>query len=215
MFVLRDVILHALKDRKQSNLSSNYSSGFVSLHEEETKEDTKIVPTKSSTSLKSPIKFKREQHTLQSNNSIDQHLPQLSPHQWSSHTKDQLYVNDHCSSHSKRLPHSSNHQPLHSGKDPLSPHSGKDPLSPHSGKDNPSSHSGKDSLSSHSGKDSLSVHASKDPLSSHSGTGKHSSNRGHISSTSPEKEIALEMERQFLEDNVTCLKLQLQVNQLK
>ena len=203
MFVLRDVILHALKDRKQSNLSSSYSSGFVSLHEEETKEDTKIIPTKSSKSVKSPIKFKREQ---QSNNSIDQHLPQLSPHQCSSHFKDQLSVNDQCSSHSKRLPHSSNHQPLHSGKDPLSPHSGKDQLP---------LHSGKDQLSPRSGKDQLSPHSGKDQLSPHSGTSKHSSNRGHISSTSPEKEIALEIERQFLEDNVTCLKLQLQVNQLK
>ena len=212
MFVLRDVILHALKDRKQSNLSSSYSSGFVSLHEEETKEDTKIVPTKSSKSVKSPIKFKREQ---QSNNSINQHLPQLSPHQCSSHFKDQLSVNDQCSSHSKRLPHSSNHQPLHSGKDQLPLHSGNDQLPLHSGKDQLSPHSGKGQLSPHSGKDQLSPHSGKDQLSPHSGTSKHSSNRGHISSTSPEKEITLEIERQFLEDNVTCLKLQLQVNQLK
>ena len=183
MLVLRDVILHALKDRKQSNLSSSYSSGFVSLHEEETKEDTKIVSTKPNKSVKSPIKFKRERQVLQSSNSIDQHLPQLSPHQCSPHSKDQLFVND------QRSPHSSDHQSFHSSKDKLSPHSDKD---------NSSSHSG------------------KDKLSPHSGTGKHSSNnRRHISSTSPEKEIALEIERQSLEDNVTCLKLQLQVNQLK
>ena len=207
MLVLRDVILHALKDRKQSNLSSSYSSGFVSLHEEETKEDTKIVPTKPSKSVKSPIKFKREQQVLQSSNSIDQHLPQLSPHQCSPHSKDQLFVNDQRSSHSQCSPHSSGHQSFHSSKDKLSPHSDKD---------NPSSHSGKDKLSSHSDKDNSSSCSGKDKLSPHSGTGKHSSNnRRHISSTSPEKEIALEIERQSLEDNVTCLKLQLQVNQLK